>query len=125
MIWGPSRRPGDYFKGTSACLSALFVAGRYKELMDLLDLEPHKYWYYRKWGVKALYATGKSAEALEYAEDSRGPHVHPTSIAQTCEAILLAEGMVDRAYELYAVDANRKSTYLATFRAVAAKYPHK
>ena len=47
----------------------------------------------------------------------------PVGAAQACEAILLAEGMHERAYEQYAIAANRKSTYLATFRAIAAKYP--
>jgi tetratricopeptide (TPR) repeat protein len=124
-VWSPNRTPGSYFKGTSACLSALFKAGRYDEITELLELAPHKYWYYRKWGVKALEAMGKSAEALRYAEDSRGRNEDPAGIAQACEAILLAEGMAERAYDLYAVAANRKSTYLATFRAIAAKYPGK
>jgi hypothetical protein len=75
--------------------------------------------------VKAVMAVGKSAEALRYAEDSRGRHEDPVGVAQACEAILLAEGMSERAYDLYAVQANRKSTYLATFRAIAAKYPDK
>jgi hypothetical protein len=61
MVWRPERRPGEYFKGDSACLSALFKAGRYDEILGLLETAPHKYWHYRKWGVKALVAMGKSA----------------------------------------------------------------
>lgn len=38
---------------------------------------------------------------------------------------MLSCGMAEEAYERYAIDANQKTTYLATFRAIAAKYPHK
>ena len=31
--------------------------------------------------------------------------------------------MAEEAYERYAVEANQKTTYLATFRAIAKKYP--
>jgi hypothetical protein len=100
-------------------------AGRYGEILELLELAPHKYWGYQKWGVKALVATGKSAEAMSYAESARDRHSDPVGLAEACEAILIAEGMAERAYNLYAFIANRKSTYLATFRAIAAKYPEK
>jgi hypothetical protein len=33
--------------------------------------------------------------------------------------------MVEEAYDRYAIDANRQGTFLATFRAIAAKYPAK
>ena len=46
-------------------------------------------------------------------------------MAQTCEEILLSDGLTDEAYSRYALAANRKTTNLATFRAVAAKYPEK
>ena len=42
-----------------------------------------------------------------------------------CEEILLSSGLVDEAYERYGVRANHGGTYLATFRAVAKKYPQK
>jgi hypothetical protein len=125
MVWRPERRPGEYFKGDSACLSALFKAGRYDEILGLLETAPHKYWHYRKWGVKALVAMGKSAEAISYAEDLRSRYDDSAAVAEACEAILLAEGMEERAYDLYALAANRRSTYLATFRAITAKYPDK
>jgi len=59
------------------------------------------------------------------AEDSRGLNDSPTAIAETCEEILLSCGMADEAYRRYAIEANRRTTYLATFRALAAKYTHK
>jgi hypothetical protein len=35
-----NRKPGGYFHGTIACLSALFLAGRHEELIALLDKAP-------------------------------------------------------------------------------------
>lgn len=46
-------------------------------------------------------------------------------IAATCESILLSLGRVDDAYDRYALAANIGQTNLATFRAVAKRYPHK
>jgi hypothetical protein len=40
-----------------------------------------------------------------------------------CEEILLSEGQWREAYDRYALEANRKSTYLAMFRAITSKYP--
>lgn len=123
--WGPNPEVRGYFKGTAACLSALLKAGRNDEIMELLELAPHKYWHDRKWGVKALAAMGKKAEAIRFAGDSRGMNEGPIEIAQVCEEILLSSGMAEEAYNRYAIDANQKTTYLATFRAIAKKYPHK
>lgn len=123
-----SWRPGggaSYFKGTTACLSTLLKAGRNNEILSLLELAPNKYWYYRKWGVKALAAMGRKAEAIRYAEDSRGINEPSGAIAEFCEEILLSSGMASEAYNRYAVEANQGTTYLATFRNVTKKYPHK
>ena len=125
IAWGPDPELRGYYKGTSACLSCLYAAGRYNEILDLLDLAPHKFWYDRKWGVMALAAMGKKAQAMQYAEDSRDRYTSPYAIARACEEILLASGLADEAYNRYAIEANQKTTYLATFRAVAKKYPHK
>jgi hypothetical protein len=114
-----------YFKGTSACLSALFTAGRQEELLELLGQTPYKMWHYRKWGVQALVALGKKDEALHYAEDSRGIYESTSALARTCEEILLSDGLYDEAYRRYAIEANRKTTNLATFRAIVQKYPLK
>lgn len=115
----------SYFKGTTACLSSLLKAGRNEEILSLLELSPNKYWYYRKWGVKALAAMGRKAEAICYAEDSRGINEPSWAISEVCEDILLSSGLVSEAYNRYAVEVNQGTTYLATFRAVAKKYPHK
>src|SRR5262249_55730319 len=100
-------------------------AGRYQELLDLLEIAPFVCWAYCQWGVRALAAMGKSAEALHYAEASRGLNDHPDIIARACEEILLSSGQADEAYERYALAANRSGSYLTTYRAILRKYPHK
>jgi len=125
LAWSPDPGLRGYFKGTTACLSALLRAGWNQEILELLELAPHKFWHDRQWGVKALVALGKKAQALQYAEASRGLNDSPIAIARACEEILLSCGVAEEAYERYAIDANQKTTYLATFRAIAAKYPHK
>lgn len=124
QVWSPTASGHGFFKGTSACLSALYSAGRYVELLTLLDKARFKWWYNRRWGVKALVAMGKKAEAIRYAEDSRGLNEPGRPIAEACEAILLSSGLADEAYSRYAMDANQQSTNLATYRAIAKKYPH-
>ena len=121
QVWSPSASNHGYFKGTSACLAALLAAGRLQELLALIDKAPYTWWHYRRWGVKALSALGKKAEAIRYAE-SRGLNDPGWQIAQVCEAILLSSGLMDEAYQRYAMEANQCTTHLATFRAIAKKY---
>jgi hypothetical protein len=65
-------RPGNYVRGTSACLSSLLAAGRHLELLEVLSLLRFAFWHYRKFGVQALLSEGRTDEALAYAEASRG-----------------------------------------------------
>lgn len=123
--WNPQASSHGYFKGTTACLSSLFAAGRHDELLTLLEKSRIKWWHDRRWGVKALVAMGKKAEAIRYAEESRGMNDPGWQIAEACEAILLSSGLVDEAYRRYAVEANQGTTNLATFRAIVKKYPDK
>jgi hypothetical protein len=72
-----------------------------------------------------MAAKGQKAEALCYAESCRSPWASDGEVDSICEEILLSSGMMDEAYARYGVQANRGGTYLATFRAVARKYPQK
>jgi hypothetical protein len=123
LALSPDKSVRGHFTGTSACLSALHQAERYAETVDLLQADT--IWPYKRWAVKALAAMGRKAEAIRYAESCRGPWAADTEVDLECEAILLSSGMIGEAYERYGLRANRGATYLATFRAVARKYPHK
>ena len=123
MALSPHPRLGGYFHGSSACLSALYRAERYDEVVEIVRGDC--IWPYKRWAVKALWAKGHKAEALRYAESCRGPWTPDGEVDVLCEEILLSSGLVDEAYGRYGLRANLGSTYLATFRAVAKKYPHK
>jgi len=125
MAWSPDPERRGFFKGTINCLSALLTAERYREILELLELAPYKIWHYHEYGVKALAAMGDKAEALRYAEAKRGLNDSPIAIARTCEEILLSSGLADEAYDRYGIEANSAGTYLAWFRALSKKYPHK
>lgn len=111
------------FHGTSACLSALYRAERYAEIIDLLRADT--IWPYKRWAVRAFGSLGEISEAIRYAESCRGWSTHDGEIEAVCEEILLAAGLIEEAYERYGARASRGPTHLATFRAVARKYPHK
>lgn len=115
----------SYFRGTTACLSCLLAAGKHRELLDLIESAPYVSWDYRKYGVHALLATGKKAEAIQYAEASRGRNDNPIAIGRACEEILLSSGLHEEAYRRYGLMVNRGGTNLATFRSIAQKYPMK
>jgi hypothetical protein len=112
-----------HFHGTSACLSALYRAERYAELIELVKGDV--IWPYKRWAVKALAAMGRNAEAVDYAESCRGPWTSDADVDGLCEEILLSAGHVEEAYRRYAARPHQGGTYLATFRAVAKRYPHK
>lgn len=120
----PDKSMRGHFHGTSACLSALYRAERYAEIVDVLE-HSDAIWPYKEWAVRALAAMGKRAEALRYAESCRGPWTHDGEVDALCEQILLSSGLADEAYRRYGLRASRGGTYLATFRAVVRKYPHK
>lgn len=116
---------GGYFSGTPAYFSCLLQAQRYDELLKRLDQAPYLAWFYRKFGVKALAALGKTDEAIRYAKASQGLNDGYIQIAVACEAILIDAGRPEEAYCRFALDANTTNTHLARFRALAKKYPHK
>jgi hypothetical protein len=123
MALGQDKTLRGHFNGSTACLSALFHAGRHTDIADIVQFET--FWPYKRWAVKALVAAGQPAEAIRYAESCRGPYSNDLGISAVCEEILLASGRVEEAYSRYGVVANQGGTYLGTFRAVAKKYPWK
>jgi tetratricopeptide (TPR) repeat protein len=125
MAWSPDPALRGFFHGTTACLSALLRAGRDEEILTLLEKDRIIFWPYRQWGVRALAALGRTDEAIQYAEASQGLNNSPVAIAAACEEVLLASGRVEEAYRRYALVATRGTSYLATYRALARKYPQK
>ncbi len=121
MALGPDRSLGGLFAASSACLSALHRAGRHQEIVDLVP--PESLWTHRRWVVGALAALGRGPEVIRYAEACRGPWTPDGDVDRVCEEVLLTSGRADEAYALHGLRANRGPTYLATFRAVARKYP--
>jgi hypothetical protein len=124
-VWSPQASGHGYFKGTTACLSALYAARRYDELLALLGTARHQWWSNRRWGAKALASMGKLTDAVQYAEASRGRNEPLAEIARFCEDVLLTSGLAEEAYSRYAMEASHGTTNLAIFRAIAKKYPGK
>ena len=123
LALSPDRSVRGFFCGTSACLSALYRAEQYQEIIELVGEQD--IWPYKRWVVKALAAMGKKSEAIRYAEASRDSWTSDFAVDRVCEEIMLSSGMADQAYRRYGLRANRGGTYLATFRAVTHKYPDK
>lgn len=124
MAWSDPRT-GGHVNATSLCLSSLLAAGRHSDLWALLAVARFPFWSYRRFGVDAFVKEGRFDEALAYAEASRGLNQPDRAIDAACERILLAAGRVDEAYQRYALSANETATGLATFRALARRYPHR
>ncbi len=123
MALSPDPALHGYFHGTTACLSALYRAEQYQEIVDILVVDA--IWPYKRWAVRALAAMGKKSEAIRYAESCRGPWTSDREVDAECEEILLSSGLNDEAYRRYGLRATRAMTYLATFRAIGKRYPHK
>ena len=115
----------SYYRGAVACLSALHRAGRFAELLEVVERDPRSLWHYRSWGMRALIGMGRKAEAIQFAEASRGKWTNDLAVDRACEEVLLSSGLADEAYQRYGVRAARGGTFLATFRALAKRYPGK
>jgi NAD(P)-dependent dehydrogenase (short-subunit alcohol dehydrogenase family) len=104
LALSPDKALRGHFHGTSACLSALYRAERYDEILTLLDVEA--IWPYKRWAVKALAAQGENAKAIRYAETCRSPWASDRDVDRLCEEILLSSGLVDEAYERYGLQSS-------------------
>ena len=127
-MWDHCARSGEYgySKSTDVCLSAMYAAGRYDELLALIAKSEykHKSWHNRRWGAKALATTGKPAEAISYAEETIGRNAPVIAIAAFCERVLLNAAMPQEAYTRYAITATHGTTNVARLKAMVKKYPH-
>jgi hypothetical protein len=84
MAFHPDPNVGGYFHGATVCLSALLAAGRHQELLDLLAVNPRTIWHCRQYGVKALAAMGRPADAVRYAEEGHALNDSPVAAAVLC-----------------------------------------
>ena len=82
-------------------------------------------WHYRCYGVEALLNLGRKAEAIQYAEASRGLNQPDTVIDRACEDILISSGLYEEAYHRYGLSAAVGNSYVARFRVLAKRYPMK
>jgi hypothetical protein len=119
------RKRGTYafFSGTTLCYSALFKADRHDQILELLEMDPRPIWPYLVWGAKVLAARGQIDEAIAYLRERAGSTTSDTFIARFAEEELLKAGRRAEAFDQYALLANQASTHLASFRALAKKYP--
>lgn len=123
QMLGPRTPERRWVPDSVACLSALFRAGRHAEILALLEGET--FWPCKRWEVLSRAAQGDIDGALACAEAARSPWTNATDLAQLCERILLDAGRTDEAFSRHAIAATTGGTYLATFRALARKYPGK
>lgn len=110
-----------YTSESTACLSALVQAGRHHEVDALLVAEG--FWPYKRWEVLSKEARGLVDDAIACAEAARSPWTDSFDVARLCERMLLESDRADEAYARYAIEANQRSTYVGTFKAIREKYP--
>jgi hypothetical protein len=119
------RRSGTYAysKSGTLCYSALFHAGRFDDLLAVLALDPKPYWHDQQWAAKALAARGDVDGAVNLMEGLRSRHAPDMALSAVAEQLLLDAGRVDEAYARYGIQATSANTNIATFRAIAKRYP--
>ena len=119
------RRSGvyAYTKSSTPCYSALFKAGRFDDLLDVLALEPKPWWHDQQWVAKVLAARDDVDGAVQALERVRGAHAPEGTISALAEEFLLSAGRADEAYQRFGLAAGRANTHIATFRNIAKKYP--
>ncbi len=112
-----------YLRSATLCFSALFHAGRFDELMAVLALDPKPNWHDQEWAAKVLAARGDVDAAVKLMEGLRSRYAPDVAISGVAEQLLLAAGRVDEAYARYGIQATSANTHIATFRAIAKRYP--
>jgi tetratricopeptide (TPR) repeat protein len=120
-----ARRRGQhaFTRAESACYSALFAAGRHDELIALVGSDPRPMWHDLLWVSRCKVARGEIDEAIEFMTKAVNPWTPTAGLARFAEGVLLHAGRRVEAYEKYALEANRATTYLATYRLVSRRYP--
>lgn len=120
-----SRRRGQhaFTRAESACYSALFAAGRHDELISLIGTDPRPMWHDLQWVGWCKVARGEIDEAIEFMTKAVNPWTPMAGLARFAEGVLLQAGRRIEAYEKYALEASRATTYIATYRLVSKKYP--
>ena len=119
------RRRGQhaFMRAESASYSALFAAGRHDELIALIGGDPRPMWHDLLWVGRCKVARGEIDEAIEFMKRAVNAWTPMAGVARFAEGVLLQAGRRTEAYEKYALEANRATTYLATYRLVSKKYP--
>ena len=119
------RRSGvyAYTKSSTPCYSALFKAGRFDELLEVLALEPKPWWHDQQWVARVLAAGGDIDGAVQAIECARGMNSPGTAISAMAEGLLLSAGRIEEAYQRYGIEAGHANTHIATYRNIAKKYP--
>ena len=112
-----------FTRSESACYSALFAAGRQDELIALIGSNPRPMWNDLLWVGRCSVARGEIDEAIAFMTKAVNPWTPMAGLARFAEGVLLQAGRRVEAYEKYALEANRATTYLATFRLLSKKYP--
>ena len=107
-------------------LSCLLEAGRYDELLELLERKRTRLWFDEKFGAEALLRQGREDDALARAEalllDQRRQWGH-VEIAAFCERILVSQGREEEAYRRFGLPSVSGNTYLAMWRDLVKRYP--
>ena len=119
------RRSGvfAYAKAETLCLSALFKARRFDDLLELRSLDPKPGWQDQQWVAKVMVARGEVDAAIDFIEDLRSPYASDAALSALAEQVLLDAGRVEEAYTRYAIAACDANTHIATFRAIVKRYP--
>lgn len=110
------RRRGQYAftRAESARYSALFAAGRHEELISLIGSDPRPMWHEQLWVGRCKVARGEIDGAIEFMTKAVNPWTPMAGLAYLAEGVLLQAGRRSEAYEKFALEANRATTYLAT-----------